>query len=188
MCVDDGSTDDTSRVLAGFVAADPRFRVLRQENSGVAIALTRGDAAARGEWIARMDSDDVAVPTRLEKQLAFVDANPDCVGLGGAVMVTDPTGAPLGRSSYATEHEAIEREDAVRPRPNDRAPHALLSPGPRSSGSAPTGPSTKRPTTPTSSSGSQPRGAWRTSRTCCCCTGNTPGTSAACGRSRSRGR
>ena len=110
VCVDDGSTDDTPRVLAGFAAADPRFRVLRQENSGVAIALTRGDAAARGEWIARMDSDDVAVPTRLEKQLAFVDANPDCVGLGGAVLLTDPTGAPLGRSSYATEHETIERE------------------------------------------------------------------------------
>lgn len=109
VCVDDGSTDATAQILADFADADPRFRILRQENAGVATALARGDAAARGEWIARMDSDDVAMPERLERQLAYARQRPDCVGLGGAVLLTDPNGAPIGRSSYATDHEEIER-------------------------------------------------------------------------------
>lgn len=109
VCVDDGSTDDTPQVLARFAAADPRIRVLRQEKAGITAALTRGDAAAKSNLIARMDSDDVALPERLELQLQYLHAHPDCVGVGGQAMLIDPSGAPIGPASYSTDHEEIER-------------------------------------------------------------------------------
>ena len=73
--VDDGSTDDTPEVLAKY---GDRIRVLRQENAGVAIARNSGIAAARGEFIAFLDADDVWFPRKLELQMARFD---DSIGL-----------------------------------------------------------------------------------------------------------
>lgn len=109
ICVDDGSTDATPDVLAAFAAADNRFRILRQENAGVVAALDRGDRAARADWIARMDSDDVALPERLERQRAYVEEHPDVVGLGGNVLMVDPEGASIGLGNYALSHAEIEQ-------------------------------------------------------------------------------
>src|SRR5271168_3299780 len=62
LIVDDGSTDDTERVAAGFAAP---VRYIRQANGGVASARNTGIAAAAGEWVAFLDSDDEWVPTKL---------------------------------------------------------------------------------------------------------------------------
>jgi cellulose synthase/poly-beta-1,6-N-acetylglucosamine synthase-like glycosyltransferase len=61
-----------------------------------------------GEFVARMDADDVALPERFERQVAFLQANPDHVVVGSQVLVIDPEGAPL--CIWATEqtHEEIE--------------------------------------------------------------------------------
>ncbi|WP_017179292.1 glycosyltransferase family 2 protein [Actinomyces timonensis] len=73
IAVDDASTDSTADVLAGLAAQDPRVTVLVQgENQGVARARNRGLEAARGRYIAYLDSDDLWVPTKLERQLAFM--------------------------------------------------------------------------------------------------------------------
>jgi len=74
--VNDGSTDGTVAVLDAI--RDPRLRVVHQDNVGLARALNRSIALARGRYIARQDHDDWAKPTRLEKQVAFMEANPDC--------------------------------------------------------------------------------------------------------------
>lgn len=80
--VDDGSTDRTAQVVESF--ADPRIRLIRSEvNGGIAVATNRGYAAAKGEFIAQMDHDDIAVPNRLAIQVAFLDAHPDVDGCGG---------------------------------------------------------------------------------------------------------
>lgn len=68
--VDDGSTDQSSKVVASFGAA---VRYLRQENSGQAVARNRGVAIAQGEYIGFLDSDDVCFPHRFEKQVAGLD-------------------------------------------------------------------------------------------------------------------
>ncbi|MBI2781895.1 MAG: glycosyltransferase [Chloroflexi bacterium] len=78
--IDDGSTDETPDVLRRY--QDPRIRHLAQTNQGLAPTLNRGIAAARGRYIARQDQDDVSLPDRFAKQLAFLDANPQCDLLG----------------------------------------------------------------------------------------------------------
>ena len=78
--VNDGSRDATAEILGSI--GDPRMRVVHQENQGLAAALNRGISLARGVYIARQDHDDWAKPARLEKQLAYMEANPDCALIG----------------------------------------------------------------------------------------------------------
>ncbi|HEY2324319.1 MAG TPA: glycosyltransferase family A protein, partial [Thermoanaerobaculia bacterium] len=77
--VDDGSTDETSEVLATY--AD-RIRVLRQKNSGVAVARNSGIAAAHGEYVAFLDADDIWLPRKLELQMARFDESIGLVHCG----------------------------------------------------------------------------------------------------------
>ena len=72
--VDDGSTDDTPRLLRDRAALDPRMRALTQANGGVARARNAGIAAARAEWVATIDADDLWHPRKLELQLAAAAA------------------------------------------------------------------------------------------------------------------
>jgi glycosyltransferase involved in cell wall biosynthesis len=75
--VDDGSTDSTPDILARFAAIDPRIRVIRQTHRGVSAARNRALAACQGEWVANLDSDDHMLPNRLERQMTFVEQNPE---------------------------------------------------------------------------------------------------------------
>ena len=93
--VDDGSTDSTPRLLAGV--SDPRLRVLTQEPRGLAPALNVGCSEASAPVIARMDADDVALPDRLERQLAFLDAHPEVALLGGGIVLVDEQGREFDR-------------------------------------------------------------------------------------------
>jgi hypothetical protein len=97
--VDDGSTDATPEILAGW-RGEPRLRVLRQDAGGRPAALNAGIAIARAPLIARLDADDLALPTRLEHQHVFLAAHPDVVLLGGAVRFIDDDGAPFGEHRY----------------------------------------------------------------------------------------
>ena len=82
--VNDGSSDDTPVLLAGYAARDARIqKYCFQANRGLAVALNYGIRHASGEYIARMDADDISLPQRLEKQVAFMEANPE-VGICGA--------------------------------------------------------------------------------------------------------
>lgn len=70
VCVDDGSTDETASRLEAWRRRNRRIRGIRfPENRGIVPALNAGLAAARGEYVARMDGDDIAHPRRLERQL-----------------------------------------------------------------------------------------------------------------------
>jgi glycosyltransferase involved in cell wall biosynthesis len=77
LIIDDGSTDDTVAIIGSY--QDPRIRLIRQQHEGIVVALNRGVAEARADWIARMDADDIAYPERFKKQLALVRANPGAV-------------------------------------------------------------------------------------------------------------
>ena len=89
--IDDGSVDRTPAILRGY--QDPRLRIHHQTNQGQSVALNRGIRSASGSYIARMDADDVALPYRLEKEVAFLDTHPE-IGLVGTwcVKVDSRTG------------------------------------------------------------------------------------------------
>ena len=72
--VDDGSTDNTQEVLAAY---SDRITILRQENSGSAAARNAALEAARGEFVAVLDSDDVWMPDKLERQMALFETCPE---------------------------------------------------------------------------------------------------------------
>ncbi len=79
--IDDGSTDETSAYLNNLT--DPRIRIIRNErNIGITRSLNIGFRVAQGKYIARMDSDDVSMPERLEKQFAFMESNTDVIVCG----------------------------------------------------------------------------------------------------------
>lgn len=78
--VDDGSTDATPALLARLAAGDRRLVVLTRPHEGIVAALNAGLAQVRGRYVARMDADDVAMPERLARQRAHLDAHPD-IGL-----------------------------------------------------------------------------------------------------------
>ena len=95
--VDDGSTDDSADIIAAYAEKDPRIRVLRLDvNRGIVQALNAGLALCRGEFVARMDADDVALPDRLADQVKKMTENPAIAALGGAVTYIDADGKELG--------------------------------------------------------------------------------------------
>ncbi len=107
--LDDGSTDDSLTILKTIEAKDCRLRVFSLEHTGLIGAVNFGLMQARGEYIARMDSDDIAEPTRLAKQVAFLDAHPDVVGVGTAVVLIDPEGELICPARASTGHDEIRR-------------------------------------------------------------------------------
>jgi glycosyltransferase involved in cell wall biosynthesis len=90
---DDGSTDGTLEVLRGF--ADPRIRLEAFEhNQGISAAMNATIARARGRYLAILNSDDWALPGRLQRQVSFLDAHPDISLLFGLPMAVDEVGEP----------------------------------------------------------------------------------------------
>lgn len=89
VAVDDGSTDDTASILARMATEDSRVRVVQQPHRGIAAALQVGCATARGQYLARLDADDVCAPERLQRQVAALDVRADiglvscCAQFGG---------------------------------------------------------------------------------------------------------
>ncbi len=75
--VDDGSTDETPRLLTALAGEDGRLTILRQENRGVSAARNRGVMHSSGELVAFLDSDDEWLPGKLAAQAAFMAAHPD---------------------------------------------------------------------------------------------------------------
>jgi glycosyltransferase involved in cell wall biosynthesis len=83
LIVDDGSTDGTADILDSF--ADSRIRLLQNENNlGLSASLNRGLRESRGGLVARQDADDVSEPSRIERQVAFMNAHPSIAVVGTA--------------------------------------------------------------------------------------------------------
>jgi hypothetical protein len=108
IAIDNGSIDETAAYLDGI--EDPRVRVYHQADTGLAAALNRGISLARGRYIARQDHDDWASPTRVEKQVGFLDAHPDhaLIGTWAEIWIGD---RPTGRfHDHPTDDAALRFE------------------------------------------------------------------------------
>jgi hypothetical protein len=95
LILDDGSTDRSGALLQEFAARDPRIRLISRENRGLTKSLNELLAAARGKYIARMDADDIALPDRFARQVAFLHRHRDVLCVGGAFEIIDQAGRYL---------------------------------------------------------------------------------------------
>jgi glycosyltransferase involved in cell wall biosynthesis len=91
--VNDGSSDGTATLLDAY--NDSRIKVIHQQRSGRAKSLNRAIFSTRAEYIANIDADDISLPTRLERQLAYMKTNPQIGLLGTAVLKIDAVGKAL---------------------------------------------------------------------------------------------
>lgn len=108
IAVDDGSTDGSGEVLRRWASLDTRFSVLANpRNLGLPASLNRALDQARGDYLARMDADDLCLPERLREQAVFLDTHPEITVLGGAALYMDAAGAPLGLVRMPERHDAI---------------------------------------------------------------------------------
>jgi glycosyltransferase involved in cell wall biosynthesis len=109
LIVDDGSTDGTRAILEEYATRDARIRLISRENRGLVATLNEMIALARCELLARMDADDVALPGRFERQVAFLEAHPDVACVGGAQFNIDDRGYLLHECfALAEEHDKIQ--------------------------------------------------------------------------------
>ena len=107
---DDGSTDRTREILVR-AQEDPRIRLILEPsgNLGLSLRLNQCVGLARGQYIARMDADDVAYPQRLERQVHFLQERPDIDLLGTGAVVFKGAGEVFGRYPIACTHQDICR-------------------------------------------------------------------------------
>jgi glycosyltransferase involved in cell wall biosynthesis len=123
--VDNASEDGSADLVEALARGEPRIRVLRNAaDLGHSGGLNRGLAECRGRWIARIDADDVALPTRLERQLDFVRRNPDVKVTSCLAYYIDSNGTRVGR----TTHDLIDRNAFARYMDRNE-PIGILHPG-----------------------------------------------------------
>ena len=106
--VNDGSTDTTPAILEAFAKQDSRIRVLHIENSGIPKAANVGLAECRAEFVARIDSDDLAKPTRFAQQLPYIQQH-KLVALGTWHDLIDEHGRFLRVQPTPVDNESIQR-------------------------------------------------------------------------------
>jgi glycosyltransferase involved in cell wall biosynthesis len=116
IAVDDGSSDDTGMVLRAWAERDSRIRSVAIPHSGIIPALNEGLSHCRGPYIARMDADDLAHPTRLERQAEWLENHSDLAAVGSLVEGFSAETLQEGFQIYIdwlnqlTTPEAIARE------------------------------------------------------------------------------
>jgi glycosyltransferase involved in cell wall biosynthesis len=103
LIINDGSTDRSVEIIQSY--RDPRIRVVHNDkNLGLILTLNKGMALAGGEYIVRMDCDDVSLPGRIQKQVHYMDKNPE-VGISGTWV--QMMGAGKRTIRYPIEHDSI---------------------------------------------------------------------------------
>lgn len=107
--IDDGSTDNTLDIISGYAAKDDRIVIIKKKNTGLADSLNIGIWKARGELIARMDADDISLPDRLEKQVAYFQKHRDVILLGSGCNEIDKEGRVVKQHHYPIGHRSLIR-------------------------------------------------------------------------------
>jgi glycosyltransferase involved in cell wall biosynthesis len=108
LVVDDGSTDESAQIVRSFT--DSRIRLIGTKNLGLAAALNRGIAEARGKLVAIANDDDLNYPIRLERQLAFLRERPGVGMVGAAIVEIDEDGTILNeKHTFPLSHDELLR-------------------------------------------------------------------------------
>jgi glycosyltransferase involved in cell wall biosynthesis len=109
LILDDASADSSRSIVLGY--DDPRIRLLTNDrNLGVTRTLNRGIQQVRGHYMARMDADDVSMPERLERQVAHLDANPNCAVVTTFARIIDTDSEPQGEICLDLSPKELDRQ------------------------------------------------------------------------------
>ena len=105
--VDDGSKDETWKIIQNYALKDKRIVPVSKQNTGLADSLNVGISRAKGKWIARLDQDDLCEKTRLQEQRDFVHNHPDIILLGSGFTEITENNNDVKRKFYLMSHKIL---------------------------------------------------------------------------------
>lgn len=108
LIVNDGSTDTSGRILAQIAKQNPHIRVFNQENRGIPESVNELFGMVSTEYVTRMDADDISLPGRFSRQIAYLDAHPEIDVLGAHALYIDSDGRPIYVPKLPLEHDEID--------------------------------------------------------------------------------
>lgn len=112
--VEDCSTDKTLEILKEFKEKDNRIKIIQKEKNegpkGFIKNLNVGLNMAQGKYIARMDADDISLPERFQKQVTFLENNPEIFMVGAQIDFINEKNEIIGEKAGALEHEEIVKK------------------------------------------------------------------------------
>ena len=107
--VNDGSTDGSLKIINDYALKDSRIKVFSKKNTGLADSLNYGIERVSGEWVARIDADDLWQPSKLDSQIHFVGSSYKLVLLGAGMTILNAHGIKGRSYKYPTQHINIVR-------------------------------------------------------------------------------
>ncbi|HHX61064.1 MAG TPA: glycosyltransferase family 2 protein [Epulopiscium sp.] len=111
--VNDGSTDNSANIINTY--DDDRIIYIERENGGLSKALNTGLKVAKGKYIARIDSDDIALPNRLQVQFDFMERNSDYVVIGSSVIYMDVNAEDIYVQQFEKKSSVLKSKILDRP-------------------------------------------------------------------------
>lgn len=110
LIVDDGSTDNTWKILTRYAKSDKRIRLYRNpKNRGIVWCLNFLIPKTRGKYVARMDGDDISLPRRFEKQIALLESDRKLIAVGGQEEIIDEKGRTVAEKYFPTDPATCRR-------------------------------------------------------------------------------
>jgi len=106
--INDGSSDESLKIIEGYALQDARIKVVNRENKGLIKTLNEGLKLAKGKYIARMDADDISLPLRFERQLQYLEEHSDCIAVGTFATLIDSDGDVIGPMGSLQRHSEID--------------------------------------------------------------------------------
>ena len=108
--INDASSDKTLALVRSYMRKDKRIRLINNyRNLKVAHSLNKGVSLAKTDLIARMDSDDIALPKRLETQFEFMQSHPDVVIVGTYIRIIDENQKVVSKRTYPSKSDDLKR-------------------------------------------------------------------------------
>jgi len=113
LILDDGSKDNSLKIIQKYASSDSRIILITRENRGFAFSLNEMLAIAKGKYIARMDQDDIALKNRFELQIQYLENHPEVAVLGGGCHMIDHKGRYLTTLTHPETNEEIQSKILV---------------------------------------------------------------------------
>lgn len=122
----DDPSEKTRIIISGFQKTDDRIRAVYHERKGLVSSLNEGISLAKGTYIARMDADDICYPDRLKKQVAFMEAHPECALVATYIEWIDESGNLIGHWETDLQTDTADKIRKILPRENCIAHPTIL--------------------------------------------------------------